>query len=59
MMPESPYYLLSKGRREEAITSLSKLRSKSEAAVQKEADEMQVNCSNFFMTLFALKITNF
>lgn len=43
MMPESPYFLLIKGRRNEAITSLAKLRSKSEQAVQKEADEMQVS----------------
>ncbi|RLU25240.1 hypothetical protein DMN91_003333 [Ooceraea biroi] len=42
MMPESPYFLLAQGRRDEAITSLAKLRSKSEAAVQKEADEIQV-----------------
>ncbi|XP_024885505.1 facilitated trehalose transporter Tret1-2 homolog [Temnothorax curvispinosus] len=42
MMPESPYFLLNQGRRDEAIASLAKLRSKSEAAVQKEADEIQV-----------------
>ncbi|XP_029167630.1 facilitated trehalose transporter Tret1-2 homolog isoform X2 [Nylanderia fulva] len=41
VMPESPYYLLSKGCRNEAIASLAKLRSKTEVAVQKEADEMQ------------------
>ncbi|XP_012526435.2 facilitated trehalose transporter Tret1-2 homolog [Monomorium pharaonis] len=41
IMPESPYFLLGKGRRDEAITSLAKLRSKSETAVQKEADEIQ------------------
>lgn len=42
MMPESPYFLLSQGRRDEAIASLARLRSKSETAVQKEADEIQV-----------------
>ncbi|XP_018312785.1 solute carrier family 2, facilitated glucose transporter member 8 isoform X2 [Mycetomoellerius zeteki] len=41
-MPESPYFLLGQGRKDEAIASLAKLRSKSEAAVQKEADEIQV-----------------
>ncbi|XP_011693009.1 PREDICTED: solute carrier family 2, facilitated glucose transporter member 8-like isoform X2 [Wasmannia auropunctata] len=40
-MPESPYFLLTKGRRDEAIACLAKLRSKPEAAVQKEADEIQ------------------
>ncbi|XP_024885393.1 facilitated trehalose transporter Tret1-like isoform X2 [Temnothorax curvispinosus] len=42
MMPESPYYLLSQGLRDEAIASLAKLRSKPKAAVEKEADEIQV-----------------
>lgn len=42
MMPESPHYLLSKGQRAEAVASLAKLRGKSETAVQKEADEIQV-----------------
>ncbi|XP_011869616.1 PREDICTED: solute carrier family 2, facilitated glucose transporter member 8-like [Vollenhovia emeryi] len=41
MMPESPYFLLKQGRRDAAIASLAKLRGKSEAAVQKEADEIQ------------------
>lgn len=41
-MPESPYYLLKVGKREEAISALARLRSKSPASVQKEADEMQV-----------------
>jgi len=46
LMPESPYFLLAQGRRAEAITSLAKLRRKSEAAVQKEADEIQVKQSH-------------
>ncbi|XP_024885552.1 facilitated trehalose transporter Tret1-like [Temnothorax curvispinosus] len=48
MMPESPYFLLSQGRREEAIASLARLRSKSKAAVQKEADEIQVTLDEAF-----------
>ncbi|XP_036141695.1 facilitated trehalose transporter Tret1-like [Monomorium pharaonis] len=42
MMPESPYYLLSNGRRDEAVASLAKLRGKSKAVAQGEADEIQV-----------------
>ncbi|KAL2738759.1 facilitated trehalose transporter Tret1-2 [Vespula squamosa] len=41
LMPESPYYLITKGNREAAVAALAKLRSKSEAAVQKEADDIQ------------------
>ncbi|KAL2731542.1 facilitated trehalose transporter Tret1-2 [Vespula maculifrons] len=41
LMPESPYYLITKGNREAAVAALAKLRSKSETAVQKEADEIQ------------------
>lgn len=40
-MPESPYYLISKGDRQGAVSALAKLRGKSAGAVQKEADEMQ------------------
>lgn len=42
VMPESPYHLLKIGKREEAVQALAKLRKKSPASVQKEADEMQV-----------------
>lgn len=42
LMPESPYYLISKGNREAAVASLAKLRSKSEAAVQEEANDIRV-----------------
>ncbi|XP_015597134.1 facilitated trehalose transporter Tret1 [Cephus cinctus] len=41
-MPESPYYLLIKGRNEEASQSLARLRGQSTAGVQKEIDELQV-----------------
>lgn len=43
MMPESPYHLLKIGKREEAVKALAKLRKKSPASVQKEADEIQVS----------------
>ncbi|KAG5320679.1 TRET1 protein, partial [Pseudoatta argentina] len=61
-MPESPYFLLRRGRRDEAIASLAKLRSKSEAAIQKEADEIQVILDEAFKTqvsildLFKVKV---
>lgn len=42
MMPESPYQLLKIGKKQEALESLARLRSKTIASVQKEADEMQV-----------------
>ncbi|XP_036141578.1 facilitated trehalose transporter Tret1 isoform X1 [Monomorium pharaonis] len=42
LMPESPYFLLRNGRRDDAVASLTKLRGKSKAIVQKEADEIQV-----------------
>ncbi|XP_011869606.1 PREDICTED: facilitated trehalose transporter Tret1-2 homolog [Vollenhovia emeryi] len=48
MMPESPYFLLKQGHRDKAIASLARLRSKSEAAVQKEADEIQVTLDEAF-----------
>ena len=47
-MPESPYYLLKIGQREEAIAALARLRSKSPASVQKEADEMQAAVEEAF-----------
>ncbi|XP_043256954.1 facilitated trehalose transporter Tret1-2 homolog [Colletes gigas] len=40
-MPESPYYLLKTGQKQEALSTLAWLRGKSPASVQKEADEMQ------------------
>ncbi|XP_011643846.1 facilitated trehalose transporter Tret1-2 homolog [Pogonomyrmex barbatus] len=48
IMPESPYFLLTQGRRDEAVASLAKFRNKSEAAVQKEADEMQMMLDEAF-----------
>ncbi|CAK9830995.1 Facilitated trehalose transporter Tret1 [Anthophora retusa] len=47
-MPESPYYLLKIGHREEAVQALARLRSKSPASVQKEADEMQAAIEEAF-----------
>ncbi|XP_076244658.1 solute carrier family 2, facilitated glucose transporter member 8 [Calliopsis andreniformis] len=47
-MPESPYYLLKIGQREEAVAALAKLRGKSAASVQKEADEMQAAVEEAF-----------
>ncbi|XP_057339495.1 uncharacterized protein LOC130676995 [Microplitis mediator] len=40
-MPESPYYLAAKGRKEEVISVLARLRGKSEDAVRIEADEIE------------------
>ncbi|XP_043269296.1 uncharacterized protein [Venturia canescens] len=40
-MPESPYWLLAKDRRDDAIDSLVRLRRKSRDAVKTECDEMQ------------------
>nr|XP_003703808.1 PREDICTED: facilitated trehalose transporter Tret1-2 homolog [Megachile rotundata]XP_012141667.1 PREDICTED: facilitated trehalose transporter Tret1-2 homolog [Megachile rotundata]XP_012141668.1 PREDICTED: facilitated trehalose transporter Tret1-2 homolog [Megachile rotundata]XP_012141669.1 PREDICTED: facilitated trehalose transporter Tret1-2 homolog [Megachile rotundata] len=47
-MPESPMYLLKVGHREEAIKALARLRGKSGASVQKEADEMQAAIDEAF-----------
>ena len=47
-MPESPMYLLKVGRRDEAIAALARLRGKSAASVQKEADEMQAAIEESF-----------
>ncbi|XP_006571359.2 facilitated trehalose transporter Tret1 [Apis mellifera] len=48
MMPESPYQLLKIGKKQEALESLAKLRSKTIASVQKEADEMQASIDEAF-----------
>ncbi|XP_031839330.2 facilitated trehalose transporter Tret1 [Nomia melanderi] len=40
-MPESPYYLIKVNKKDQAIAALARLRGKSEASVQKEADEIQ------------------
>lgn len=47
-MPESPYYLLKVGQREDAISSLARLRGKTAAGVLKEADEMQAAIDEAF-----------
>lgn len=47
-MPESPMFLLKVGKKEEAIASLARLRRKSPASVQKEADEMQAEIDEAF-----------
>ncbi|XP_017875877.1 facilitated trehalose transporter Tret1-2 homolog [Ceratina calcarata] len=47
-MPESPYYLMKVGKRDAAISALAKLRSKSTAGVEKEADEMEAAIQEAF-----------
>ncbi|XP_043462717.1 facilitated trehalose transporter Tret1-2 homolog [Leptopilina heterotoma] len=49
-MPESPYFLLGKGQKEDAIKALARLRGKSTTSVQKEADEMQATVDAAFRT---------
>lgn len=41
-MPETPFYLLKVGKKQEALASLARLRGKSVNSVQKECDEIQV-----------------
>lgn len=41
-MPESPYWLLTKGMKNEAEDALCKLRGKTSSGVQKELGDMQV-----------------
>ncbi|XP_076280403.1 facilitated trehalose transporter Tret1 [Lasioglossum baleicum] len=40
-MPESPFYLLKVGKKQEALAALARLRGKSVSSVQKECDEIQ------------------
>jgi hypothetical protein len=42
LFPESPYYLLARGRREEAAKALQWLRGQSRADVQEELDVIEV-----------------
>ncbi|XP_023248653.1 facilitated trehalose transporter Tret1-2 homolog [Copidosoma floridanum] len=49
-MPESPYYLLSEGKKSEATDSLARLRGKSTSAVQKELGDMQVAVDQAYST---------
>ncbi|XP_058797921.1 facilitated trehalose transporter Tret1-like isoform X2 [Phymastichus coffea] len=42
IMPESPYFLLSKGREVEAAEALARFRGKSVAGVEKEIEQIQV-----------------
>lgn len=41
-MPESPYYLAAKGRDDQVINVLVKLRGKNKNSVKAEADHIQV-----------------
>ncbi|PNF21494.1 hypothetical protein B7P43_G13559 [Cryptotermes secundus] len=45
LFPESPYYLLARGRREEAARALQWLRGQSRAEVQEELDVIEVRLS--------------
>ncbi|XP_058797919.1 facilitated trehalose transporter Tret1-2 homolog [Phymastichus coffea] len=49
-MPESPYYLLAQGMKDDAAESLAKLRGKNVGAVQKELGEMQTAVDQAFST---------
>ncbi|XP_044593926.1 facilitated trehalose transporter Tret1-like [Cotesia glomerata] len=61
-MPESPYYFAAKGRKEELIKVLERLRGKSREAVEKEADEIEIAVQESFrnkatvMDLFRNKV---
>ncbi|KAG8035361.1 hypothetical protein G9C98_006807 [Cotesia typhae] len=47
-MPESPYYLAAKGRKEDVIKVLARLRGKSREAVEKEADEIEATVQEIY-----------
>lgn len=53
-MPESPYYLLSKGREAEGIEALARFRGKSHKNVLKEIEEIQVRKLNIISLLIII-----
>ncbi|XP_012255543.1 facilitated trehalose transporter Tret1-2 homolog isoform X2 [Athalia rosae] len=60
-MPESPHYFISRGRKEDAMKSLARLRGKTVNGVQQEVDEIQMTVEEAyrnqgsFMSLFRVR----